>query len=102
MIKKKIENFFNDSFSIPLDTILEIPNAQFIGNKLLHIDGCIGVKKYDKTEVVIKCKKHIVKVLGESLSMLVFSQGRVSIRGKINSYLIEEVQWIKFTQEHIS
>ena len=92
MFKKKIENFFSDSFSIPLDSILEIPNAQFIGNKLLHIDGCIGVKKYDNKEIAIKCKKHIVKIFGDSLSMLIFSQGRVTIRGKIFSYQIEEIE----------
>ena len=92
MIKKKIENFFDDAFSIPLDSLLEIPNVQFIGNKLLHIDGCIGVKKYDKTEIIIKCKKHILKIYGESLTMIIFSQGRITIRGIINSFYFEEQQ----------
>ena len=92
MIKNKIEKLFNESFSIPLESLSEIPNAQFIGNKLLHIDGCIGIKKYDETEIIIKCKKHTIKISGNNLSMLIFSQGRVSIRGKINLYLIEEIQ----------
>ena len=89
MLKKKIEQFFSDSFDIPLEGILDIPSAQMLGDSQLNIDGCIGIKKYESNEIVIRCKHHILKILGESLSMLTFSQGRVSIRGKIFSYQIE-------------
>ncbi|MBQ4511027.1 MAG: YabP/YqfC family sporulation protein [Clostridia bacterium] len=92
MIKNKIGHLFSNSFDIPLESLSEIPNAQFIGNKLLHIDGCIGVKKYERTNIIIKCKKHILTVSGKELSMITFSLGRVSIRGFISSYQIEETE----------
>lgn len=91
MLKKKLEQFFSDSFDIPLEGILDIPSAQVIGNSQLNIDGCIGIKKYETTEIIIRCKHHILKISGEDLSMLTFSQGRVSIRGKIYCYQIEGV-----------
>ena len=91
MLKKRLEQFFSDSFDIPLEGILDIPSAQIIGNSQLNIDGCIGIKKYETIEIIIRCKHHILKILGEDLSMLTFSQGRVSIRGKIYSYQIEGV-----------
>ncbi len=92
MIKNKIEKIFSDSFDIPLDSLLEIPNAQFIGNKHLHIDGCTGVKKYEKNNIVIKCKRHVLTIKGNDLSMLTFSNGRISVRGTILTFQIEEMQ----------
>ncbi len=91
MLKKKIEQFFSDSFDVPLDCILDIPNTQLIGNTQLNIDGCLGIKKYEISEIIIRCKHHFIKITGNDLSMLTFSQGRVSVRGKIYSYQIEEV-----------
>ena len=91
MLKKKLEEFFSDSFDIPLDGILEIPSVQMIGDTQLSIEGCIGIKKYESNEIIVRCKHHILKVLGESLSMLTFSHGRVNIRGKIYNYQVERL-----------
>lgn len=89
MLKKKLEQFFSDNFDIPLEGILDIPSAQMIGDTQLNIDGCLGIKKYEINEIIIRCKHHVLKINGESLSMLTFSNGRVSIRGKIYNYQIE-------------
>lgn len=91
MLKNKIQKIFFDSFNIPLDAISEIPNAQFIGNKQLNIEGCYGIKKYDKNEIIINCKKHNLSIQGENLSLLTFTQGRLCINGKILSYQVEEL-----------
>lgn len=91
MIKKRLGEFISDSFDIPLDGILDLPNAHMVGNNQLDIDGCQGIKKYETEEIIIRCKRHILKIKGESLSMLAFSQGRVSIRGVISQYEIEEL-----------
>ena len=56
MIKNKIQKIFSESFSVPLDVISEIPNAQFTGNKQLNIEGCYGIKKYDKNEIAFCCR----------------------------------------------
>ena len=91
MQKRKVETFISDNFDVPLDAILEIPNARFIGNHQLDLDGCISIKKYDEDVIVIRCKKHILKITGNTLSMLTFSKGRVTIRGNIETYQIEEI-----------
>ena len=91
MQKRKVETFISDNFDVPLDAILEIPNARFIGNHQLDLDGCISIKKYDEDVIVISCKKHILKITGNTLSMLTFSKGRVTIRGNIETYQIEEI-----------
>lgn len=91
MLKKKLEQFISDSFDIPLEGILDIPSAQMIGDTQLNIDGCIGIKKYEPNEIIIRCKHHLLKISGVSLSMLTFSQGRVSIRGQIFNYQIERI-----------
>ena len=61
------------------------------GNSQLSIDGCIGIKKYEPDEIVIRAKDYMITASGSSLSMLTFSQGRVSVRGLIFSYAIRAV-----------
>ena len=91
MRKRFIEEILSDKFDIPLDSITSIPNAQFLGNSQLNIDGCIGIKKYEQTEIIIRSKDYILTIEGSSLSMITFSQGRVSIRGNINSYSVRNI-----------
>jgi sporulation protein YqfC len=91
MIRKSLEELIADKFDIPLNGIASVPNAQFIGNTQLSIDGCIGIKKYRDDEIIIRSKIYLLKIRGDSLSMMTFSQGRVSIRGYIRSYSIEKV-----------
>lgn len=91
MLKKSLGQVISDKFDIPLNGLADVPNAQFIGNSMLSIDGCVGIKKYETDEIIIKSKDYMLKISGESLSMLTFSQGRVSVRGIIRSYSIEEL-----------
>lgn len=91
MLKKHIEKIVTDKFDIPLDGILDVPNAQLIGNKQLYIDGCTGIKKYEENEIIISTKSYSLRVTGKELSMLTFSQGRVCIRGIIEQYNVTEV-----------
>lgn len=92
MNKRNICQIISDKFDIPINGIAEVPNAQFLGNSMLSIDGCIGIKKYETNEIIIRAKDYLLTIKGESLSMLTFSQGRVSIRGLIFSYGIEELK----------
>ena len=91
MIKKGLGEIISDKFDIPLNGIASVPNAQLIGNTQLSIDGCVGIKKYKDDEIIIRCKSFILFISGASLSMITFSQGRVSIKGYIKSYTIEKV-----------
>lgn len=92
MIKKKVSELISDKFDIPLQGILDIPTAHIIGNNQLDIDGCVSIKKYDLDEIIIRCKNYILKIIGSELSMLEFSKGRITIRGSIFEYKIEELK----------
>ena len=91
MIKKTFGEIVSDKFDIPLNGIAAVPNAQFIGNTQLSIDGCIGIKKYEEGEIIRRCKSHMLRIEGSALSMMTFSQGRVSIRGFIHTYSVERI-----------
>ena len=86
MQKKKFNHIIADVFDVPLEGIANVPNYQLIGNSILNIDGCIGIKKYEEDEIILRSKEFISSIKGQELSMLAFSQGRVSIRG-----IIEEI-----------
>ncbi|MBQ8738065.1 MAG: YabP/YqfC family sporulation protein [Clostridia bacterium] len=91
MRKKHIKEIIFDKFDIPLSGIASIPNAQFVGDYELSIDACIGVKKYEPNEIIIRAKDYLLRVSGSSLNMMTFSGGRVTIRGFISSYQIEKI-----------
>jgi sporulation protein YqfC len=90
MQKKSMGQFISDVFDIPLEGISNVPSAQLVGNVMLDVDGCIGIKKYEEDEIIIRCKEYLIKITGMSLSMLTFSQGRISVRGVIKTYEIEK------------
>ncbi|MBQ7760770.1 MAG: YabP/YqfC family sporulation protein [Clostridia bacterium] len=83
--------FLNDKLELPVDGVFDTPNVQMIGNYVLNLEGCIGIKKYETTEVILRCKKYLICVFGKELTMLTFSQGRICIRGEIFRYEIERV-----------
>ena len=91
MQKKRFKEIIFDKFDIPIESIASIPNAQFVGNSQLSIDSCVGIKKYEPTEIVITSKEYLLTIKGSSLNMMTFSGGRVSIRGYISSYEIERI-----------
>jgi len=91
MIRKNVNEMIADKFDIPLNGIASVPNAHFVGNTHLSIEGCIGIKKYNDDEIVIRTKSFILIITGNSLSMMTFSLGRVSIKGFIKSYSIERL-----------
>ena len=90
MQKKSMGQFISSVFDVPIEGIANIPNAQIIGNVMLDIDGCIGIKKYEQDEIILRCKEYLLKIKGESLSMLTFSMGHVSVRGIITTYEIQK------------
>lgn len=92
MIKKNLNEMISDKFDIPLNGITSVPNAHFVGNTQLSIEGCLGIKKYDDDEIIISTKSFILYIKGASLSMMSFSLGRVSIKGFISSYSIERMK----------
>ncbi|MBQ7352943.1 MAG: YabP/YqfC family sporulation protein [Clostridia bacterium] len=90
-MKKSFGHMIADKFDIPIEGIKTMPCAQFIGNTMLNIDGCMGIKKYENEEIIIRTQTYLLTIVGQSLSMLMFSEGRVSIRGEIFCYRISEL-----------
>ena len=89
MLKKSLSEMICEKFDIPLECLSSTPFAQITGNSIASIDGCIAIKKYETDEIIIRTKEYILTVKGAELSMLTFSQGRVSIKGEISSYSVE-------------
>lgn len=89
MNKKSIGQIISEKFDIPLEGIASVPTVQIIGNTIVSVDGCVGIKKYETNEIIIHTEKYLLKFSGDSLSMLTFSNGRVNIRGTIMTYSIE-------------
>lgn len=91
MLKKDFAKIISDKLDIPLEGIASVPTTQIIGNTIMSIDGCVGIKKYEEDEIIIRTKDYMLKVTGAQLSMLTFSNGRVNIRGEIGALAIEVI-----------
>jgi len=91
MQKKGLGQIISEKFDIPLENLSSVPNTQIIGNTVLSVDGCIGIKKYETDEIIIRTKDFLIKITGSELSMLTFSDGRVNVRGEIKGYGIESL-----------
>ena len=88
-MKNKLAKLINEKFDIPLEGLITIPSVNIIGNTILDIEGCIGIKKYESDEIIMRAKDYIIKISGRDLTMLTFSHGRINVRGVIFSYQIE-------------
>ena len=91
MLKKSFGELICEKLDIPLECLSSTPLVQITGNTLVSVDGCISIKKYEADEIIIRAKEFMLNVKGIGLSMLTFSQGRVSISGEIYSYAIERI-----------
>ena len=91
MLKKELSKILSEKLDIPLEGIAAVPTTQIIGNTIMSIDGCVGIKKYETEEIIIRTRDYMLKIGGKELSMLTFSQGRVSVRGEISTYCIEVI-----------
>lgn len=90
-MKKQISQFLFDKFELPVELLTDAPTVQLIGNYVMNIDGCVGIKKYETTEINLRCKNFYISVFGKDLTMLTFTQGRICIRGLILKYEIERL-----------
>lgn len=90
-MKGKIQQFLFDNLDIQTDLFFNFPNVQIVGNHMLSIEGCIGIKKYETDEIILRCKNYNVSIIGKDLTMLTFTQGKINVRGEIKRYEIERV-----------
>ena len=90
MKKRFLQHAISDVFDIPLEGILSVPNVQIVGNSIVNVEGCKSVKKYDKAEIILRSSGYQITIKGSELSMTNFSEGRVSIRGRVLSYEVLE------------
>ena len=91
-MKNLLSQIFYDKLELPIEGIANVPTVQITGDNVVNIEGCIGIKKYELNEIVLRCKAHLLSVYGGDLTMLTFSQGRICIRGVLRKFEIERVK----------
>ena len=75
MIKKNLGELISDKFDIPLNGIASVPNAQFVGNTQLSIDGCVGIKKYTSEMSPEDKFTELEKIIEDSTSTIFVGDG---------------------------
>ncbi len=83
MLKKMKRQF--DGIS-PLETAeLLTPHIDLCSNREVYIEGCTGIIEYNSSLVRINCKRLILKITGEDLTIKSDTTEQISVSGNILS-----------------
>lgn len=88
-MKKDITNAVGEKFSIPTETLGEIPLILLRGKRSVSIENHRGITEYTDTVVQIEVKRGAVRVVGFGLSIVQMTRKCVEIRGTIRAVELE-------------
>ena len=77
-------SFFNDFLlDLGLDDIENNVLCYCVFDKGLKITGNIKIEQMQETEIIIKCKKERIRILGQDMIVKSISKGELDVIGKI-------------------
>ena len=81
-------SFFNDFIkSIEIDDMGNKIYCSIVFDCGIKITANFKIETLQENEIVLKCKKTRIKVLGENLSIASFSKGEIEISGNVNGVI---------------
>ena len=77
-------SIINEIFSsLDLDNITDMYRYYNLGGKVVYIENFVRVNTFSKTEIVLKLKRGMIKVLGENLAIEELNKASLIIKGLI-------------------
>lgn len=91
MIKKQtVRDKISDTFDLPKEIILGVPNIKIIGNSDMMIENHRGILEYTDEILRMNSGLGVIKIQGRNLEIKEVSQEDIQIHGSI-----ESVEFIK-------
>lgn len=77
-------SIINEIFSsLDLDNITDLYRYYNLGGKIVYIENFVRVNTFSKTEIVLKLKKGMIKILGENLVIEELNKSSLIVKGSI-------------------
>lgn len=83
--KSNVKNKISESFDLPKEIILDVPNLKMIGDGEVTIENHKGILEYSKDTLRMNSAIGIIKLSGANLQIKQISQDDICISGQINS-----------------
>jgi sporulation protein YqfC len=83
--KTNVKNKISESFDLPKEIILDVPNLKIIGDGEVTIENHKGIVEYSKDTLRMNSAIGIIKLSGADLQIKQISQDDICISGLINS-----------------
>ena len=83
--RKQTTNKLIETFDLPQDLFLGIPNLSLCGNNELYISNHRGILSYGEEEMIILAKEYQIQIKGKALNIYAYSKDDLIIKGYINS-----------------
>ena len=81
----RLASFLRDSVSLPSDGFIGSFTVEMRGRELLFMQGCRGIVKYSKEEIILAAKGFFVSIKGNGLICTSYYGGTVTVEGKVNN-----------------
>lgn len=87
---KRLKNRLSDTFELPKEIVLDIPNIKMIGSMEAVVENHKGILEYSQEILRINSASGIIKILGKNLEIKEINQEDILIKGDID--LIEFIK----------
>lgn len=83
--REKLSERISRRFDVPIDGISNVGVIEIKGDGEMLITGCSSILEYNTDTIVIKTGNKIVKISGNRLNMMTFSNNSTKVGGKIHA-----------------
>lgn len=83
--KSNVKNKITESFDLPKDVVLNVPNIKIIGDSEITIENHKGILEYSKDLLRMNSISGVIKISGSNLQIKEINQDDICINGQIFS-----------------
>ena len=77
-------------FDLPADVVAGLPRLEMVGSRQLYLEHHTGILAYDESRIDVNTSAGVLRISGESLSLLAMTAGELRIGGRIGG-----VEWVR-------
>ena len=78
------------ALDLPADVVAGLPRLEMVGSRQLYLEHHTGILAYDESRIDVNTSAGVLRISGESLSLLAMTAGELRIGGRIGG-----VEWVR-------
>lgn len=78
---RRLSEYIADTMRMPKDVVMDLPVISVCGDREIYIENHKGLAGYTDSEIRIKMRGGVMRVVGSSLKIIVMEYDRMVING---------------------